>query len=99
MSEQSDVTQNVPDPVAETVNRIPASDPAPARAYGPGNRFLTKDKTVHQLLGGGRGKPYTHPRMAQKWFMCSVAVVVCVANLSQLFRGVNPIRLPVVDEF
>jgi hypothetical protein len=31
--------------------------------------------------------------------MCSVAVVVCVANLSQLFRGVNPIRLPVVDEF
>jgi hypothetical protein len=54
MSEQSDVTQNVPDPVAETVNRIPASDPAPARAYGPGNRFLTKDKTVHQLLGGGR---------------------------------------------
>ena len=63
MSEQSDVTQNVPDPVAETVNRIPASDPAPARAYGPGNRFLTKDKSVHQLLGGGRGRCYGRPRM------------------------------------
>jgi hypothetical protein len=54
MSEQSDVTQNVPDPVVESVNKLPASETAPASQYGPGNRFLTKDKTVHQLLGGGR---------------------------------------------
>jgi hypothetical protein len=81
MSEQSDVTRNVPDPVVETVNRIPASVPAPARAYGPGNRFLTKDKSVHQLLGGGRGRCYGRPRMVQKWFMCSVAAVFSVASL------------------
>ncbi|KAG0591995.1 hypothetical protein M758_1G203800 [Ceratodon purpureus] len=54
MSEQSDVTQNVPDPVMETVNKMPASQTAPVSQYGPGNRFLTKDKTVHQILGGGR---------------------------------------------
>ncbi len=59
MSEQSDVTQNVPDPVMDGVNRMPASETAPLSQYGPGNRFLTKDKTVHQLLGGGRGEGVT----------------------------------------
>jgi hypothetical protein len=54
MSEQSEVHQGVPDPVAETVNKLPASQPAPSSGYGPGNRFLMKDKNVHQLLGGGR---------------------------------------------
>lgn len=54
MSEASDVTQGVPDPVMESVNRMPASQTAPVSEYGPGNRFLTKDKNMHQLLGGGR---------------------------------------------
>jgi hypothetical protein len=42
---------------------------------------LTKDKSVHQLLGGGRGRCYGRPRMVQKWFMCSVAAVFSVASL------------------
>lgn len=54
MSDQSDMTQNVPDPVMENVSRLPASQPTPASQYGPGHRFLTKDRTVHQILGGGR---------------------------------------------
>jgi hypothetical protein len=54
MSEQSEVTQGVPEAVAETVNKLPAAQTGPTSSYGPGNRFLTKDKTVHQLLGGGR---------------------------------------------
>ena len=56
MSEQSDVTQGVPDSMMDSVNSMPAAQTAPLSQYGPGNRFLTKDKTVHQLLGGGRGK-------------------------------------------
>lgn len=48
------MTHGVPEPVKDTVNKLPASQPAPSSAYGPGNRFLTKDKTVYQLLGGGR---------------------------------------------
>ncbi|KAG0630794.1 hypothetical protein M758_1G204200 [Ceratodon purpureus] len=54
MSEQSDVTQGVPDSMMDSVNSMPAAQTAPLSQYGPGNRFLTKDKTVHQLLGGGR---------------------------------------------
>ncbi|XP_024392477.1 reticulon-like protein B10 [Physcomitrium patens] len=53
MSEQSDLTQSIPDSVMESVNKMPASQTAPTSEYGPSNRFLTKDKTVHQLLGGG----------------------------------------------
>lgn len=55
MSEQSDLTQSIPDSVMESVNKMPASQTAPTSEYGPSNRFLTKDKTVHQLLGGGLG--------------------------------------------
>lgn len=58
MSESSEVAQSVPEPVMDTVNKLPASQTGPTSEYGPGNRFLTKDKTVHQLLGGGRGKAY-----------------------------------------
>jgi len=62
MSEQSDVTHHTPESVVDTatqaVNKLPASETAPssgyASTYGPGNRFLTKDKSVHQILGGGR---------------------------------------------
>lgn len=54
MSGQSDQTQSIPDSVMEGVNRMPASQTAPTSEYGPRNRFLTKDKTVYQLLGGGR---------------------------------------------
>jgi hypothetical protein len=62
MSEQSDVTHHTPESVVDTatqaVNKLPASETAPssgyASAYGPGHRFLTKDKNMHQLLGGGR---------------------------------------------
>lgn len=63
MSEQSDVTQNVTDSVVNSVNNMPASQTDPLSEYGPGNRFLTKDKTVHQLLGGGRGKAHATFRM------------------------------------
>lgn len=38
----------------ETVNKMPASQTAPASEYAPRSRFLMKDKNVHQLLGGGR---------------------------------------------
>lgn len=55
MSEQSDVSQGGPNPVMDNFNRMPASDTAPTSEYAPRNRFLTKDKSVHQLLGGGRG--------------------------------------------
>ncbi|KAG0591994.1 hypothetical protein M758_1G204000 [Ceratodon purpureus] len=54
MSEQNDMRQNVPDPVMENVDRLPAAQTGPTSQYGPGNRFLTKDRTVHQILGGGR---------------------------------------------
>jgi hypothetical protein len=58
MSEQSDLThstaESVMDTVTQTVQKMPASNTAPASEYGPGNRFLTKDKNVHQILGGGR---------------------------------------------
>jgi len=54
MSEQSDVSQGGPNPVMDNFNRMPASDTAPTSEYAPRNRFLTKDKSVHQLLGGGR---------------------------------------------
>lgn len=58
MSEQSEVTHGMADSVMDTatqaVNRMPASETAPSAGYGPGNRFLTKDKNVHQILGGGR---------------------------------------------
>lgn len=66
MSEQSDVTQGMAESVMDTgtqaVNQMPASETAPsagyASGYGPGNRFLTKDKKVHQILGGGRGEVF-----------------------------------------
>nr|XP_024390439.1 reticulon-like protein B10 [Physcomitrium patens]XP_024390440.1 reticulon-like protein B10 [Physcomitrium patens]XP_024390441.1 reticulon-like protein B10 [Physcomitrium patens]XP_024390442.1 reticulon-like protein B10 [Physcomitrium patens]XP_024390443.1 reticulon-like protein B10 [Physcomitrium patens]PNR43434.1 hypothetical protein PHYPA_015815 [Physcomitrium patens] len=57
MSEQSDVShssESVMDSVIDQVGKMPASQPAPSSGYGPGNRFLTKDKNVHQILGGGR---------------------------------------------
>jgi len=54
MSEQSDVTQSIPDSVMDSVNSMPAAQTLPVSEYGPGNRFLTKDRTVHQILGGGR---------------------------------------------
>jgi hypothetical protein len=62
MSEQSEVTnpgvEPVKDPASQAVYRMPANEAAPsagyASSYGPGNRFLTKDKNVHQILGGGR---------------------------------------------
>jgi hypothetical protein len=57
MSEQSDAPQSYVDAAEETVSRLPASQPAPnSDQYSKpsSQRFLTKDKTVHQLLGGGR---------------------------------------------
>jgi hypothetical protein len=59
MSEQSDAAQSYVDAAEETVSRLPASQPAPnSDQYSKpvSQRFLTKDKTVHQLLGGGRGE-------------------------------------------
>ena len=60
MSEQSDAAQSYVDAAEETVSRLPASQPAPnSDQYNitkSSQRFLTKDKTVHQLLGGGRGE-------------------------------------------
>ena len=73
MSEQSDVTQNISDSVMDSVNSMPASQTAPFSQYGPGNRFLTKDKTVHQLLGGGRGEA-----SATLWIVpFNVAYIIC----------------------
>lgn len=58
-SEQSDVThsqvESVMDTATQAVERMPATETAPsASKFGPGNRFLTGDKNVHQILGGGK---------------------------------------------
>lgn len=53
MSEQSEAAQTYVDAAAENLSNLPASQPA---EYTANKRFLTKDKTVHQLLGGGRGE-------------------------------------------
>lgn len=58
MSEQSEVTHSSPESVMDSatqaVERMPATQTTQYSGYGPGNRFLTKDKNVHQMLGGGR---------------------------------------------
>jgi hypothetical protein len=40
----------------ETVDMMHVFQTAPALAYAPGNQFLTKQNTLHQLVGGGQGK-------------------------------------------
>lgn len=61
MTEQSDVAQSYVDAAEETVSRLPASQSAANSdqytvTKQSAQRFLTKDRTVHQLLGGGRGE-------------------------------------------
>jgi hypothetical protein len=57
MSEQSEAAQTYVDAAEDTLSKLPASQAAEYTSNKPSSqRFLTKDKTVHQLLGGGRGK-------------------------------------------
>ena len=57
MSEQSEAAQTYVDAAEETLSKLPASQPGEYTSNKPSfQRFLTKDKTVHQLLGGGRGE-------------------------------------------
>jgi hypothetical protein len=55
MSEQSEAAQTYVDAAEDTLSKLPASQAAEYTSNKPSSqRFLTKDKTVHQLLGGGR---------------------------------------------
>lgn len=59
MSEQTDVSAVASDTVhtvMENAPKIPATQTAPSEIYTQAPRLFNRDKSVHQLLGGGRGE-------------------------------------------
>jgi hypothetical protein len=63
MSEHADVSAmaaNAMHSVLNSFSKVPASASAPSERYATAPRFFGREKSVHELLGGGRSETSFH---------------------------------------